>query len=211
MARKIDRPYGFREPTQYRCILSRGRHNQVTIAQRAAMRTLMLLRHAKAVPADGKIRDHDRPLAPRGQKDAPKIGAYMARHQLLPDRALVSPSRRTRETWELMGPVLGQRPRAVYEERLFDASPQTIIDVIQETGTACPTLLVIGHNPSLHRVAVGLIATGDLDAREQLRESLPTSGLVIIEFPFDDWRKLHAQAGRISHFVTPNLLKAATD
>jgi phosphohistidine phosphatase len=175
------------------------------------MRTLMLLRHAKAVPADGKIRDHDRPLSPRGQTEAPKIGAYMARHQLLPDRALVSPSRRTRETWELVGPALGKRIRATYEERLFEASPQTIIDVIQKTGTACPTLLVIAHNPSLHRVAVGLIATGDLDAREQLRENLPTSGLVIIEFPFEDWRKLHAQAGRLSHFVTPNLLKAATD
>ena len=175
------------------------------------MRTLMLLRHAKAVPADGKIRDHDRPLSLRGQAEAPKIGAYMARHQLLPDRALVSPSRRTRETWELLGPALGKRTRATYEQRLFDASPQTILDAIQETGTACATLLVIGHNPSLHRVAVGLIATGDLDAREQLRENLPTSGLVIIEFPFDDWRKLHAQAGRLSHFVTPNLLKAATD
>ena len=175
------------------------------------MRTLMLLRHAKAVPADGKVRDHDRPLASRGQKDAPKIGAYMARHQLLPDRALVSPSRRTRETWELLGPALGKRTRATYEQRLFDASPKTILDLIQETGTAGATLLVIGHNPSLHRAAVGLIATGDLDAREQLRENLPTSGLVIIEFPFDDWRKLHAQAGRLSHFVTPNLLKAATD
>ncbi len=175
------------------------------------MRTLMLLRHAKAVPADGKVRDHDRPLASRGQKDAPKIGAYMVRHQLLPDRALVSPSRRTRETWELLGPALGKRTRATYEQRLFDASPQTILDLIQETGTAGETLLVIGHNPSLHRAAVGLIATGDLDAREQLRENLPTSGLVIIEFPFDDWRKLHAQAGRLSHFVTPNLLKAATD
>ena len=175
------------------------------------MRTLMLLRHAKAVPADGQIRDQDRPLASRGQKDAPKIGAYMARHQLQPDHAIVSPSKRTRETWELMAPALGKRTRATYEERLFDASPQAILNVIQQTGTACTTLLVIGHNPSLHRVAVGLIATGDLDAREQLRENLPTSGLVIIEFPFDDWRKLHTQAGRLSHFVTPNLLKAATD
>jgi phosphohistidine phosphatase len=175
------------------------------------MRTLMLLRHAKAVPADGKIRDLDRPLSPRGHRDAPKIGAYMARHQLLPDRALVSPSRRTRETWELVGSTLGKRISATYEERLFEASPQTIIDVIKKIGTACTTLLVIGHNPSLHRVAVGLIATGDLDSREQLREKLPTSGLVIIEFPFEDWRKLQPQAGRISHFVTPNLLKAATD
>ena len=175
------------------------------------MRTLMLLRHAKAVVADGKIRDHDRPLAPRGQRDAPKIGAYMGRHRLIPDRALVSPSKRTRQTWELVAPALGGRMTATFEERLYDASPSGVMDVIQETGKACPILMVIAHNPSLHRVAVGLIATGDLEAREQLREGLPTSGLVTIEFPFDDWGKLHAQAGRLTHFVTPDLLKAATD
>lgn len=175
------------------------------------MRTLMLLRHAKAVVADGKIRDRDRPLAPRGQRDAPKIGAYMARHRLLPDCAIVSPSKRTRETWDLMVSPLGLRMQPILEDRLYDASPQTVMEVIQETVGNCPTLLVIAHNPSLHRVALGLIATGDLDAREQLREGLPTSGLVSIEFPFDDWRKLHAQAGRLCHFVTPDRLKAATD
>ncbi len=72
-------------------------------------------------------------------------------------------------------------------------------------------LLIVGHNPSLHHVAVGLIATGDLDARERLLENLPTSGLVTIEFPFDDWGKLHGEAGRLTHFVTPKLIKAAAD
>lgn len=175
------------------------------------MRTLMLLRHAKAVVADGKIRDRDRPLAGRGRKDAPKIGAYMDRHRLMPDCVLVSPSKRTQETWALMAPALRTPVQPTFDERLYDASPQTVMDVIQETGTAYPSLLVVGHNPALHRVAVGLIATGDLDAREQLHESLPTSGLVTIEFPFDDWRKLHARAGRLGLFVTPELLKAATD
>lgn len=175
------------------------------------MRTLMLLRHAKAVVADGKIRDRDRPLAPRGQKDAPKIGAYMGRHRLLPDLALVSPSKRTQETWDLIVPALGPRIKPAFEDRLYDASPQTVMDVIQEIGADCPKLLIIAHNPSLQRVAAGLIASGDLDAREQLQEGLPTSGLVIIEFPFDDWRKLHARAGRLIHFVTPDSLKSATD
>lgn len=175
------------------------------------MRTLMLLRHAKAVVADGKIRDKDRPLAPRGQKDAPKIGAYMGRHRLLPNCALVSPAKRTRETWELVAPALGGRLKPTFEERLYDASPQTVLDVIQETSAACQKLLIIAHNPSLQRVAAGLVASGDLEAREQLQEGLPTSGLVIIEFPFDDWRKLRAQAGRLSHFMTPDRLKATTD
>ena len=170
------------------------------------MRILMLLRHGKAVAADGKTRDQDRALTERGQNDAPKIGAYMSRHRLVPDCALVSPSRRTRESWSLVAPALGTAVQVSYEGRLYDASPQTLIGVIQETGAACQTLLVLAHNPGLHHLAVGLIATGDLDAREQLREGLPTSGLVTIEFPFDDWGKLHTQAGRLRHFVTPSLL-----
>src|SRR4051794_18841242 len=117
------------------------------------MRTLMLLRHAKAVVADGENRDRDRPLASRGQKDAPKIGAYMGRHRLVPGRALVSPSKRTRETWALLAPALAGSLQATFDERLYEASPQTVIEVIRETGTACPTLLVLGHNPALHRVA----------------------------------------------------------
>jgi phosphohistidine phosphatase len=171
----------------------------------------MLLRHAKAQPSDARTRDYDRALNSRGQQDAQKIGAYMARHRLLPDRALVSPARRTRENWMLASQAFAVPPPVVFEERLYDAEPQTILDLIQATDSACRTLLVLGHNPSLHKVAVGLIASGDVEAREQLREALPTSGLATIEFAFDDWEKLHLQAGRLSHFVTPRLLETATD
>ena len=53
-----------------------------------------------------------------------------------------------------------------------------------------------------------LIASGDVDARERLREKLPTSGLVIIDFAFDDWSKLHPQSGRLERFVSPKSLEA---
>src|SRR5262249_446477 len=117
----------------------------------------------------------------------------------------------TRETWELVAPALGARLEPTFEDQLYDASPQTVMDVIQETENGCSSLLVIAHNPSLHRVAFGLVAAGDLEAGEQLNEGLPASGLVVIEFPFDDWAKLHAHAGRLLHFVTPDRLKAGTD
>lgn len=175
------------------------------------MRTLMLLRHAKASPSDARTRDLERALDSRGQQDAQKIGAYMARHGLVPACALISPAKRARETWVLASLAFAAPVAAVFEDRLYDAGPQTILDLIQETGSACPTLLVLGHNPSLHRVAVGLIASGDVEAREQLHEDLPTSGLVTLEFAFDDWEKLHLQAGRLSHFVTPRSLETATD
>ena len=56
-----------------------------------------------------------------------------------------------------------------------------------------------------------LIAAGDVEARERLNEGLPTSGLAVIDFAGDDWDKLHPRSGRLERFVTPRLLKAATD
>jgi phosphohistidine phosphatase len=70
-------------------------------------------------------------------------------------------------------------------------------------------LLMIGHNPGLHDAARSLIASGDVEARERLNEGLPTSGLVVIDFPGKDWRKLHAPGGRLDRFITPRSLASA--
>ncbi|MEX0840811.1 MAG: histidine phosphatase family protein [Xanthobacteraceae bacterium] len=175
------------------------------------MRCLILMRHAKAVPADGTIRDRDRPLAPRGRKNAPVMAAYLVHHGVAPDRAIVSTSKRTRETWEFAATAFRKPPAAVFEDRLYEATPQTILDVIKHAGGAAQKLLLIGHNPGLHELAMLLIAAGDVDARERLHEALPTSGLVIIEFPIEDWEKLHPRSGRLEHFVTPKSLKEPTD
>ena len=72
-------------------------------------------------------------------------------------------------------------------------------------------LLVVGHNPGLHDLAVSLIASGDVEARERVNEKLPTSGLVVIDLAFDDWSRLHPNAGRIERFVSPRLIEEATD
>jgi phosphohistidine phosphatase len=82
---------------------------------------------------------------------------------------------------------------------------------VKEAVPATHTLLVVGHNPGLHDLAVILIASGDVQARERLREKLPTSGLVIIDFAFDDWGKLHPHCGRLERFVTPKSLGSAAN
>ena len=174
------------------------------------MRRLMLLRHAKTERAEAGERDRDRKLTKRGRADAPLIGTYMARHGLIPELAVVSPAQRSQETWALLAPALGKAPRVVNDERVYNASAQTLIAVIGET-RAARSLLVVGHNPSLHDVAVQLIAAGDVEIREQLAEKLPTSSLVVIDLPFDDWAKVHRHAGRLERFVTPRLIAATTD
>jgi phosphohistidine phosphatase len=171
----------------------------------------MLLRHAKSAPSHGALRDHDRILDARGREDAPKIGAYMVRHGLVPDLAIVSTAQRARETWELAVTAFPAPPPVVYDGRLYDADPNALMEVIKETDEATRRLLLVGHNPGLHKLATLLIASGNVEVRERLREELPTAGLVTIEFAFDDWKKLHPQAGRLDRFVSPRSLTLATD
>ena len=174
------------------------------------MRRLLLLRHAKTERAAPGERDRDRKLTKRGRADAPVIGAYMARHGLVPDLALVSPATRTQETWTLLAACFAKEPKAVNEERIYNADAGKLMALIAETRGA-RTLLLVGHNPGIHDVALQLIASGDVEARERVIENLPTSGLVVIDLPFDDWSRLHGRAGRLERFVSPRLIAAATE
>jgi phosphohistidine phosphatase len=88
------------------------------------MRRLMLLRHAKTERAE--------PAAATATASSPSaaaircaaIGAYMAHHGLAPDLALVSPAARTQETWALLAPAFAKAPRAMKDERIYNASPE---------------------------------------------------------------------------------------
>lgn len=172
------------------------------------MRRLLLLRHAKAERSEAGMEDRVRQLIERGRKDAARIGTYMASHALIPDRVIMSPSVRTQETWKFAASALHPAPAATSLERLYNATPPAILGVIREAPKTAHVLLVVGHNPGLHELALMLIASGAIEAREQLREKLPTSGLVIIDFAVDAWGKLHPQSGRLERFVTPKSLDA---
>jgi phosphohistidine phosphatase len=175
------------------------------------MRRLILFRHAKAEASEPGMEDRARVLVERGRKDAAKIGAYMAGHGLIPDKVVMSPAARTQETWKYAATTFKPAPGAMTADALYDATPHAIFGVIKSAPASAHTLLVVGHNPGLHEVALMLIASGDIDARERLREKLPTAGLAIIEFAIDDWGKLHPQSGRLERFVSPKWLEAATN
>jgi phosphohistidine phosphatase len=173
------------------------------------MRRLLLLRHAKSERSIPGTSDRERGLIERGCNDACKIGAYMATHALIPDRVLLSPVTRTQETWKFAAKAFKPAPGAGMVEKLYDATPHCILAVIKDIPANVHTALIIGHNPGLHELAVMLIASGDLEARESLHEKLPTCGLVIIDFAFDDWKRLQPCSGRLERFVTPKALETA--
>src|SRR5262245_48582071 len=111
------------------------------------MRRLLMLRHAKSSWSEPGASDHDRPLNRRGQETAPRIGAYLARHALVPQRVLCSTARRARETWDLVAAALGDAPPTTYVDQLYDAAPRAILGAIRDADADAQSLLVVGHNP----------------------------------------------------------------
>jgi len=175
------------------------------------MRRLLLLRHAKAERGFAGLDDHERALEPRGHNDARLMGAYLARHAMLPDRAVVSPSKRTTQTWEEVRTELDPFPSLHSEPRLYNASADTILDVIRETPAGAQTLLVVGHNPGLHETAFQFVASGETEARARLYDNFPTAALAVIEFPIHDWAEIQPLSGRLERYVTPKLLNLPAD
>lgn len=176
----------------------------------AAMRRLMLLRHAKSSwPAD--TADRDRPLATRGREAAPAMGRYLADELLFPDLVLISPARRTQETWELVRPMLPERPATQTEPRIYEAPSGQLLEVVQAVEPTVKTLLMIGHNPGFEELAGRLAGHGDRYAAARLSQKYPTCGLAVLDFDVEDWRDVTSRAGRLDRFVTPASLGEGPD
>ncbi|MDI3468315.1 MAG: Phosphohistidine phosphatase SixA [Pseudolabrys sp.] len=174
------------------------------------MRRLLLFRHAKAERAEAGQSDLDRPLTRQGLEDAELIGAYIARHAFVPDTAIVSPSVRTRETFSRAAAAMKPPPVPIFDPRAYDASASALLHVLKGLPDGAQTVMLIGHNPGLHELALMLVGTGDIETRERLREKFPTAALAIVDFPLDSWAKLHASAGRLERCIEPKLIARAT-
>jgi phosphohistidine phosphatase len=169
------------------------------------MRRLILFRHAKAESPDGVV-DVQRPLSERGRADASRMGAYLADQGLQPAAALVSAARRTRETWDFAVAALRAPPPVAFDERLYDARAETVLEVLRETGPAARSLLVIGHNPGIEELARALVSSEEKDVRRSLVQKFPTAGLAVIDFPADTWSDVKPASGRLVQYVTPKIL-----
>ena len=172
-------------------------------------RRLILLRHAKSARPDG-VADQMRPLAPRGQKAAPLMGAYMARERLVPDRVLVSTARRTQDTWNLVAPELPEGIDRRDVAALYDAPPNRLLEAVRDTGASVRCLMLIGHNPGLQQFALALVGGGEADAIRRLGDKYPTAGLAVFDFSLDLWSDLHAGTGTLERFVTPRSLETGS-
>jgi phosphohistidine phosphatase len=158
----------------------------------AAARRLVVLRHAKSAwPEDTP--DPRRPLADRGRRDAPAAGRWLRKHLDRIDLVVCSPAVRARQTWELVAGRLPTAPALREDERVYQASAETLLVLTRELPDDAHTVVLVGHNPGLED-AVALL-TG---AREQFR----TSTIAVLEGQ-GSWSDAGPRWARLRHVTTP--------
>jgi phosphohistidine phosphatase len=162
-------------------------------------RTLLLLRHAKSAWPQG-VADHERPLAPRGEREARLAGDWLRAHAPAVDAVLCSTATRTRQTLartRIDAPVN-------YVDRLYDTTPGMVIEEINRVGPDVETLLVIGHEPTMSSLALGL-ATEDgsnTNAAERISTKFPTSAIAVLRTG-EPWAQLTLDGAALVDFHVP--------
>jgi phosphohistidine phosphatase len=162
-------------------------------------RTLLLLRHAKSDYPTG-VADHERPLAARGKREAALAGDWLRAHMPAVDAVLCSTATRTRETLartRIDAPVS-------YVDRLYDATPDAVIEEINGVDREVETLLVIGHEPTMSSVALGLATPegSNKSAAEQISTKFPTSAIAVLRTA-EPWSEVTLSSAALVTFHVP--------
>ena len=170
------------------------------------MKRLTLLRHAKSTWDDPVARDFDRPLNRRGRKAARRIGEEMRALGLAFDAVIASPAVRVKETLGEVEQGYGRGLGATFEQAVYLASPETLLDLVRAADESASSLLLVGHNPGLESLAIDLTSGAGL--RDQVAIKYPTATLAEIELPVATWKEAAAATGRLARFIRPRDLDA---
>ena len=149
------------------------------------MSRLFLLRHARAAWAEPGDRDFDRPLTVAGQRESRAVGEMMLANGYRPDRVICSPARRALDTWRGVAEVLGVKPsEALLSETLYSADASGYLNIVRNNG-ATESLMIVGHNPTMEDLAIGLASVCVGPARADLDKGFPTGSLAVLSFETD--------------------------
>jgi phosphohistidine phosphatase len=145
------------------------------------VRTLLLLRHAKSSWDDATLDDHARPLNPRGQRDAPRMGELLAEQKLLPSLLLTSTAARAVATARAITEASGYRGEVRALPGIYGVSAPMLVALLQYEGGDHGCVMLIGHNPSLEELLEGLCGE---------HHRLPTAALARVDLPIATWGDL---------------------
>jgi phosphohistidine phosphatase len=163
------------------------------------MKTLLLLRHAKAENAAPGSSEFNRALNERGKKEAQAIGTFIRKHDLTFDLVLCSPAVRARETAELVLAAAEVTANVRYDQRIYEAGPRQLLEVISEVEEDKSGVLLVGHNPVMEELLRALTGRG---------EPMATGTLARIDFDFDEWSRVTEDIGGLKCIVRPDELAA---
>jgi phosphohistidine phosphatase len=174
------------------------------------------MRHAKSAYPGG-VPDHDRPLGPRGRRDAPVAGRWLRLAGCAPDYVLCSTARRARETWQLAEGGLGARPPVAFEPGIYEASAVSLLELVRRLPGTVRTLLVVGHDPGLPQLGLVLAAENATRERQaavrtsgtasdRIRAKFPTAAIAVLEFS-GPWSELAPSSALLTGFATPREMR----
>jgi phosphohistidine phosphatase len=152
------------------------------------MKQLLIIRHAKSDWGDFKITDFDRPLNKRGLKNAPEMAQRLLDKGIIPQLLVSSPAKRAITTAKYFAETLGFSKKEIQEEpAIYEATTSTLLRTINNLDNKYDFIALFGHNPGLTDLAIKL---SNFDVA-----NIPTCGMVLIEFPFDDWKLISSGTG----------------
>lgn len=158
-------------------------------------RYLLLLRHAKSAWDTGAATDFDRPLASRGEGDAPIMGKWLKKQGLVPDIVISSPALRAKQTSEAACQKMGIKQKETnWDSRVYAATVLELIDVLKEYEKKPKSVMLVGHNPGLEDLLIYLV--GDRIQMPPDGKLLPTAAVAYLELP-DNWKDLEEGAGQL--------------
>lgn len=165
---------------------------------------LWLLRHAKSSWGDPELADRDRPLAPRGERAADLMRDYFVAEDIRPALVLCSSALRTRQTLARVLSAFDAELEVEIESSLYTFDTEPLLDRLREIPDGVASVMLIGHNPAIHELAIVLAARGD--RLDRLGQKYPTGALAEIELPGGSWHEIGNAPGELTRFVAPREL-----
>jgi phosphohistidine phosphatase len=169
------------------------------------MKTLHLLRRAKSTWKSPGLDDHDRPLSKRGRETARQIAAYLRRAKIVPDLVICSTAVRARQTLDPIAQAI-KPPKVVFEKGVYDVAQEKIRKHLRRVPKSADSVLLIGHNPGLHDLALSLVDSDSDELIPPRGGKFPTGAMV--SFRFDGaWKKLQPHSATLFSYTTPKATK----
>ena len=158
------------------------------------MKTLFILRHAKSSWSERDLADFERPLNERGMKAASFMGELMAQNEFQPSVILSSPAVRAKQT-ALLVKEFGKLDAGIrFEHGIYEASPQSLLQVLSEIDDSYDSAMLVGHNPGIEGFIRYL--TGN-------PEPMPTAALAVIDLDIDNWNAANDGCGELTNVYRP--------